>query len=43
MNALPAAVETALKGYGSGRLALKKQYTPVNRTWLDNAARVFRH
>ncbi|MGW2373383.1 hypothetical protein [Kitasatospora sp. NPDC001683] len=43
LDALPAAVETALKGYGSGRLALKKQYAPVNWTWLDSAAPVFHH
>ncbi|MQS16303.1 hypothetical protein F7Q99_29825 [Streptomyces kaniharaensis] len=43
LDILPAAVETALKGYASGRLALKKQYAPVNWYWLDTAAQVFHH
>ncbi|MEU8516843.1 hypothetical protein AB0C76_35435 [Kitasatospora sp. NPDC048722] len=43
LDALPAAVEAALKGYGSGRLALKKQYAPVDWCWLDTTGRVFHH
>ncbi|MFE5583149.1 hypothetical protein [Kitasatospora sp. NPDC056531] len=43
LDTLPSAVETALKGYGSGRLALKKQYAPVDWCWLDTVAQVFHH
>ncbi|MGW2255972.1 hypothetical protein ACWCXH_38390 [Kitasatospora sp. NPDC001660] len=43
LDTLPAAVETALKGYGSGRLALKKLYAPVDWCWLDSPEPVFHH
>ncbi|MFD9687374.1 hypothetical protein ACFWXO_16640 [Kitasatospora sp. NPDC059088] len=40
LEALPAAVEAALKAYGTGRLALKKQYAPVNWGWQDTSGQV---
>ncbi|MFC9586695.1 hypothetical protein ACFVJ8_28250 [Streptomyces yangpuensis] len=40
LDDLAAAVETALKGYGRERTALKKQYSPVNWLWADSAATV---
>ncbi|MBV6697777.1 hypothetical protein KV557_11645 [Kitasatospora aureofaciens] len=40
LGTLPAAVEAALKGYGPGRNALKKQYAPVDWHWVDNSAEV---
>lgn len=43
LDSLPVAVETALKAYGSGRLALKKQYDPVDWCWLDTSGQVFHH
>ncbi|MEU9047175.1 MULTISPECIES: hypothetical protein [unclassified Kitasatospora] len=39
-DTLPAAVEAALKAFGTGRLALKKQHAPVNWCWLDTAGQV---
>ncbi|MFF3326449.1 hypothetical protein [Streptomyces sp. NPDC002889] len=40
LDGLTAAVEAALKGYGTGRTALKKQCNPVNWHWVDNSAQV---
>ncbi|MEV5508245.1 hypothetical protein AB0L16_17485 [Streptomyces orinoci] len=40
LETLPAAVEAALRAYGSGRLALKKQYAPVNWGWQDTSGQV---
>lgn len=40
LDGLAAAVEAALKGYGTGRNALKRQYNPVNWHWVDHSAQV---
>ncbi|MFG2293882.1 hypothetical protein [Streptomyces sp. NPDC048603] len=40
---LEDAVRAALKAYGPGRNALKRQYAPVNWHWVDGTAPVHRH
>ncbi|WP_030295895.1 hypothetical protein [Streptomyces katrae] len=39
---LPAALEDALRTYGTQRTALKKRFTPVNWHWAEASARVHR-
>ncbi|MEU9235594.1 hypothetical protein [Streptomyces subrutilus] len=40
LDDLAEAVESALKGYGRERTALKKQYSPVSWLWSESAASV---
>ncbi|MEV7613841.1 hypothetical protein [Streptomyces sp. NPDC089799] len=40
---LEDAVRAALKAYGPGRNALKRQYAPVNWHWVDDTAPVHHH